>query len=79
MVASKATPKNWQTKTVIERFARKVEEVTGENILNPDSPARKEEVGDVLNWLIQADYGMEVNYTPDRDSHFVTRDGALDG
>lgn len=74
MVAQKATPKakNWQTRTVIERFARKVEEVLGENILNPDSPARKEQVGDVLDWLIQHDYGMSVSYRPDqqRDEGF---------
>ena len=62
MVAAKATPKNWQTKTIIDRFARKVEEVLGENVLNPDSPARKEQVGDVIDWLIQADYGMTVSY-----------------
>ncbi len=79
MVASKATPKNWQTKTVIERFARKVEEVLGENILNQDSPARKETVGDVLDWLIQSDYGMVIDYTGSDIQHFVTRDGPTDG
>ncbi len=66
MVAPKATPKNWQTKTIIERFARKVEEVTGENVLNPESPARAETVGDVLDWLIQADYGMVISYDGQR-------------
>ncbi len=66
MVASKPTPKNWATKTVIDRFATKVESVLGENILNPQSPARKEQIGDVLDWLIQADYGMTINY-PNED------------
>ena len=64
-MVTKSQPKNWTTKTVIERFARKVESVLGENILNPDSPARKEQVGDVLDWLIQADYGMAVTYETD--------------
>lgn len=63
MVANKPQPKNWTTKTIIERFSRKVEEVIGENVLNPDSPARDETVGDVLDWLIQDDYGMSIDYT----------------
>lgn len=62
MAANKPARKNWTTKTVIETFARKVEDVLGENILNPESPARKEQVGDVLDWLIQADYGMSIDY-----------------
>lgn len=66
MPDEKKTPerKNFTTKTIISAFAVKVEEVIGENILDDASPARKESVGDILDWLIQHDYGMEVNYVP---------------
>ena len=48
-------PKNWSTKTVVNRFARKVAEVLDYDVFDPESPVRGMGVGDVIDRLITAD------------------------
>ncbi len=48
--------KIYSTKTVITRFVNKVEAVTGANLLDRNNSLRTEEVGYILDLLMQADY-----------------------
>ena len=72
-------PKNWSTKTVINRFARKVEEVIGGDVFNVADPVRGLPLGDVLDHLInadlRADYGSSTVAIPGQS----TVDGQIEG
>ena len=60
--------KNWSTKTVVNRFASKVSQVLGHDVLDPESPVRGMPLGDVLDRLItddlKADYGSDAIEIP---------------
>jgi hypothetical protein len=52
--------KEWTTKTVLHQLSEKILDAVGEDIMDPDSPARDETVGDMIDMLIRYDYGMPV-------------------
>jgi len=52
--------KEWSLKTVLEQFSRKTQSAFNENILDRNSPVRDEELGTVIDMLIEADFGMTV-------------------
>ncbi len=60
--------KNWSTKTVVNRFARKVAEVLDFDVFDSESPVRGMPVGQVLDELIsadlKADYGSDAIELP---------------
>ena len=74
--AKATTPKNWTTKTVIRRFAAKVQEATGENIMDKASPARDESVGDMLQMLSDFEMFDQTQQIPGQ-SAIAIDDGVL--
>jgi hypothetical protein len=53
--------KEWTLQTVLQQFDRKCEAAFGYGVLAPESPVRDESIGDLIQMLVNHDYGLPVS------------------